>query len=111
MWGTIQLQTSISLSIMIFVVLLGIYLILIDYFKKPIPHIHKVKQHRTLLGDEKTIFDHIVKSDGTIFQSKLVEDTGLSKVKITRILDRLEGKEIIDRKRRGMTNIVILKHK
>lgn len=36
--------------------------------------------------------------------------TGLTKVKVTRILDRLEGREIIERKRRGMTNVVILKH-
>ena len=35
----------------------------------------------------------------------------LNKVKITRILDKLEGMGILERKRRGMTNVVILKHK
>jgi uncharacterized membrane protein len=44
-----------------------------------------------------------------MFQSDLVEGTGMQKVKITRLLDRLEGLKLIERKRRGMTNVVILK--
>jgi len=38
-----------------------------------------------------------------------VEETGFTKVKITRILDSLEGNGLIERKRRGMTNIIILR--
>ncbi len=60
--------------------------------------------------EEKKIYDLIMEADGSIFQSDLVEKTGLSKVKVTRILDKLEGRKIIERKRRGMTNIVILKN-
>ena len=44
-----------------------------------------------------------------MFQSSLVNETKLSKVKVTRILDRLEGKSLIERKRRGMSNVIILK--
>ena len=35
--------------------------------------------------------------------------TGISKVGISRILDRLENQGFIERKRRGMNNIVVLK--
>jgi uncharacterized membrane protein len=63
-----------------------------------------------LLGkDEKRVYDEIVASDGFIFQSDLVKKTGFSKVKVSRVLDRLEIKGLIERRRRGMANIVILK--
>jgi hypothetical protein len=62
-----------------------------------------------LSKEEKQIIDELVKQEGMIFQSELVEKLGLSKVKVTRLLDKLEGRHIIERKRRGMTNAVILK--
>jgi uncharacterized membrane protein len=62
-----------------------------------------------LSEEEKLIVNLLKESEGTIYQSELVDKTGFTKVKVTRILDRLEGKKIIERKRRGMTNIVILK--
>ena len=45
----------------------------------------------------------------TVFQADLIEQTEFGKAKMTRILDRLEGKGYIERKRRGMTNVVVLK--
>jgi len=39
----------------------------------------------------------------------LIEKTGFGKAKMTRIIDRLEGRCFVERKRRGMTNIVVLK--
>ena len=33
----------------------------------------------------------------------------MSKVKITRILDKLEASGLVERKRRGMTNVVMAK--
>ena len=47
--------------------------------------------------------------NGTIFQADLMEKLETGKVGITRLLDKLEAKQLIERKRRGMTNIVILK--
>ena len=38
----------------------------------------------------------------------LIEKTGFGKAKMTRIIDRLEGKGFVERKRRGMTNVVVL---
>jgi len=42
-------------------------------------------------------------------ESDLVEKSGLSKVRITRILDKLEARGVLERRRRGMTNAVVLK--
>ena len=44
-----------------------------------------------------------------MFQADLVDKCGFGKVKVTRILDGLENKGLVERKRRGMSNIVILK--
>lgn len=130
MWGSIKFQTSVGISILVFVFIIGLYFI---FFAKDMPllkEIHKLKIIRegkgnassmidakkkesmlkSLSEDERKIYYIIDGADGSIFQSQLVKDTGYSKVKVTRILDRLEGKGLIDRKRRGMTNIVMLKH-
>ena len=58
---------------------------------------------------EKESCKILKENDGSIYQSDLVKKTELSKVKITRLLDHLEQIDIIERKRRGMTNIVVLK--
>ena len=49
------------------------------------------KEFKELSGDEKKVLEKIIESQGTIFQSELADKEN-SKVKITRILDRLEGK-------------------
>jgi uncharacterized membrane protein len=59
--------------------------------------------------DEKTVYGILKQSDGSVYQSDIVKQTEFSKVKTTRILDKLESRGIIDRKRRGMTNIIVLK--
>ena len=63
----------------------------------------------TLDKEEKVIIKALENADGTIFQSDLVEKTQFGKVKVSRILDRLEGRGLLERKRRGMTNVVVLK--
>ncbi len=59
--------------------------------------------------EEKKVYQAIVRREGSIYQSDLIKETKFSKVKVSRILDRMELKKILERKRRGMTNIVILK--
>ena len=44
-----------------------------------------------------------------MFQADLIEKTGFSKARMTRIVDKLEGNDLVERKRRGMTNVVVLK--
>jgi hypothetical protein len=60
-------------------------------------------------GVEQQIIQLIINCDGSIYQSDLTKELNLTKVKVTRLLDRLEGKGLIERKRRGMTNVVVLK--
>jgi hypothetical protein len=125
MWGTIEFQTNVSIGIMAFVVIIGLYLIFFGEEEKIITKIKKIAQqiepakitkgnYKKIMGtldrDEKQVFEKIIESEGSIFQSDLADKTKLNKVKVTRILDKLEGKNLIERKRRGMTNVVILKH-
>ena len=48
-------------------------------------------------------------TEGSAYQSDLIKATGYSKVKVTRILDKMESKGIVERKRRGMANIIVMK--
>ncbi len=124
MWGTINFQTKISIGIMIFVIAIGLYLIFFGKEEKIITKVKTLRQRiepnkitkenyqkimNSLATDEKAVLGKIIEAQGSIFQSDLVNKTNLSKVKVTRILDRLEGQGLIERRRRGMTNIILLK--
>lgn len=62
-----------------------------------------------LEGDEKEVY-RIISEKGEIFQSELVLESGFTKVKISRLLQKLERKSLISRKVYGNTNkITILK--
>jgi len=65
---------------------------------------------KTLEADEKKIYSLLMEADGTFFQAELVEKTGLSKVKVSRTLDKLEARRLLERRRRGLTNIIVLKN-
>lgn len=67
------------------------------------------KAMESLVGDEKQVFHMLSGSDGAMFQSDIMQKTGFSKVKTSRILDRLELKGLAERRRRGMANLVVLK--
>jgi len=68
------------------------------------------KLERTLEGEEKKIYDIVGQSGGFIFQNELVGRSGMNKVKVTRVLDKLEARGLVERKRRGMANVVTLKY-
>lgn len=59
--------------------------------------------------EEKNVFLLVKENKEGVYQSELVTKTNLSKVKMTRILDSLEADGLIERKRRGMSNVVVLK--
>jgi hypothetical protein len=59
--------------------------------------------------DERQIVQIVVDERGTIFQSQLVEISGFSKSKVSIVLDRLEARGILERRRHGMSNAVVLK--
>ena len=112
--GTITQQTYLSLAIVGVLVIIGIILI----FTKPLEKIiiKNIKEKKVekkidlskFRPEEKQVFNTI-KKHGAIFQADLIEKSGFGKAKISRIIDRLEGQGLVERKRRGMTNVVVLK--
>jgi len=121
MWGTIGFETNVALGLMIIVIGIGLYLI---FFSKDEIVIKRITERvnikrptketygnvlKTLQGDERLVLEKVIEAEGSIFQSELVDRTGLGKVKISRILDKLEGKGLIETKTRGITNVVLLK--
>jgi uncharacterized membrane protein len=51
----------------------------------------------------------MLQKEKAIFQRTLMEKLNIGKVETTRLLDKLEAKQLIERKRRGMNNVVVLK--
>jgi uncharacterized membrane protein len=120
MYGTIQVQTYISLVIAALIFLIGLFFVLTKESEriiikkiKPTLNISPKKFDKKLLeklnSEEKTIMNLLLENKGNMLQSELVTKTEFGKVKITRILDSLEAQGFIERKRRGMTNVVFLK--
>ncbi len=62
-----------------------------------------------LSEQEKKAFLLIQQHKEGIYQSTLADHLALSKVKTTRLLDKLEQMQIVERKRRGMSNVILLK--
>jgi uncharacterized membrane protein len=62
-----------------------------------------------LEGDEHLVWEKMMSANGSLFQGDLIKTTGFSKVKLSRILDKLESRGAIERKRRGMANLVVVK--
>ena len=95
-----------------FILFLGTYFLLFDK-----PQIVASDQSAALkeidtsqLNDEELkVYDYLKEHNGSAYQSELARNLELTKVRMTRILDRLEGFGVLERKRRGMTNIVILR--
>ena len=112
MWGSISFHTNITIALMFVVLAIGLYLIFFGD-KKVSVNKKSVKDFvipENLNPDEKSLLKLVVDEEGAVFQSSLVEKSGFSKVKTTRLLDKLEGRDLIERRRRGMTNVVLLKH-
>ena len=113
---TLQTQKGISYGLISLIIIGGGLLI---FFMKDEENKQKIQSKKkepviemnlkNLDPREKHIMQILHREDGSIYQSDIVKETKQSKVKITRVLDKLEGKGLIERKRRGMTNIVILK--
>ncbi len=110
---TINQQTYLALAIVgILVVVAGVLI-----FTKPKEKIivKRIKEKKKKLDlskldrDEKRVINLLMKENGAMFQKTLMEKLEIGKVKMTRLLDKLEAKQVIERKRRGMNNIVVLK--
>lgn len=117
MYGTINVQKTISYILMGILILVAVAF----FFRKdPETIVHRIiekeslKEHKPvnldkLDDEEKQIVNLLKTNDGSIYQSDIIKETDWTKVKVTRILDKLEGKRVIDRKRRGLANVIILR--
>ena len=119
----INFQLITGIVFVSLLVLVGLYLIFFGEEKVEIIRKIRIKTEKKaeeekkdyssitniLNADEKKIFNLVLESKGAIFQSELNEKSQFDKVKVTRILDRLEGQGLVERRRRGMTNVIILK--
>ena len=124
MWGTIDFQTNLSIGVTAFVAMIGVYLVFFGEEERIITRIKHIAQqieprvptkgnYRKIMSElgteERAVLNAVIEAHGTLFQSELMAKTGFNKVKMTRILDRLEGRNLVERKRRGMKNVVMLK--
>jgi len=116
MTTTINQQTYLALGIVGILVLVGIVLILSKPHERLIiktKTIERKPQKRVLdttgLKPEEKQILKLIQENKTIFQGDIIEKAGFSKAKVTRIIDRLEGKGFVERKRRGLTNVVVFK--
>lgn len=113
MYDTIAVQTWISVGITGLILVIGLFLIFAKEEERTI--IKKIKDKKKKLNlegldkKEKEVIKILQEQNGTIFQAELMEKLSVGKVGITRLLDKLEAKQLIERKRRGMNNIVILR--
>jgi len=64
---------------------------------------------KTLSENERKIYTLILEREGIAFQSDLVEASYMSKSAVSIILDRLEAKGLIEKRKRGMGNVLIAK--
>ncbi len=111
---TISQQTWLALAIVGIIVVVGGVLIFTKPKEKIVIKKFKEKKKKMELSGldnkEKEIMKILEEENGTIFQAELMEKLGFGKVGVTRLLDKLEAKQFIERKRRGMNNVVVLKN-
>ncbi|GAA0515184.1 MarR family protein [Halorubrum aquaticum] len=61
-----------------------------------------------LYNNEETVYTVVLEAGGELPQRDIVEGTDLSKATVSRTLDTLESKDLVERKRKGMGNVVVL---
>ena len=119
MYDSITSQFWMSFAIVGIVIAIGLYVMFSKPQEKVIEKtiIRKIKdkEHKKNIDlsgldkREKEVISIIRSEGGVIFQADLKERLEIGKVGMTRLLDKLEAKQILERKRRGMNNVVVLK--
>jgi len=86
---------------------------LVYYFMSS--HMRAKKDFSSVLSlvdyDQRAIIQELMKSGGSMPQSRLVASTGMNKVKVSRVLSDLETKSVIRKEACGVTNEVELSDK
>lgn len=76
--------------------------------RSPPTRIQESEIVRHLGEDERRLYVLIREKGGEMLQSEIVASGSFSKAKVTRLLDKLENKDIVVRERHGMTNRIRL---
>ena len=117
MYNGVNIQTWISIAVVAIIAIIGLFLI----FAKEHERIILKTKTKTITEKKKPVSLEgldarereavkIIRETGGIFQAELMEKMNIGKVGLTRLLDKLEAKQLIERKRRGMNNFVVLKN-
>lgn len=77
--------------------------------EKEIKAIKQQTATNLLLPEENKVINALRKANYELTQSKLVKETGLTKVQVHRVLKRLEAKGAIEKHGYGLTNKILLK--
>ena len=74
--------------------------------------INKLQLERVLKilpGEERKVVKILLDNNNSIEQNKLVVLSGFTKVRISRILQKLAEREVVEKKNIGNTNLVVLR--
>jgi predicted transcriptional regulator len=105
------------LLVLILLSLFGLFIGSLSYYfisEKYLTKIVKINKDSKIIldflePDMKKILNSIIEKNGITSQSEIVKDTNMPRVKISRILSKLEQKDLITKKQKGMTNEILLK--
>jgi uncharacterized membrane protein len=114
MYDTISVQTWIAIAIAALIFIIGLFLVFSKENEKIVFREKKDKKKTVNLegleSNEKQVIKILQKENGAMFQKTLMDQLGIGKVGMTRLIDKLEAKQLVERKRRGMNNIIVLKN-
>lgn len=61
-----------------------------------------------LSNNECVVYEAVLDADGVLAQADIVDGTNISKASVSRALDSLETRDLVERRRRGLGNVVML---
>jgi len=88
-------------------ILIGAFIVVMFQLK-----INKLQLERVLKilpSEERKVVKILLDNNNSIEQNKLVVLSGFTKVRISRILQKLAEREVVEKKNMGNTNLVVLK--
>ncbi|MGM5480467.1 MAG: helix-turn-helix transcriptional regulator [Nanobdellota archaeon] len=113
--ATCSVQNDVAVAIVLSA-LIGVfvgsltYYFIAERYEQKLSSLHQRSKSffRLLEPDTRKVIETLIEHNGILTQHNLVEKTGLSRVKISRIIAVLEGKQILKKEQTGMTNTVFL---
>ena len=97
----------VAFGIAFFILAVGIYLVFMP--QKAPEKTAQVVDLSKLEEDEKKVYEMLKAANGSMFQGDVIKQLGYTKVTVSRLIDKMEMKGVVERKRRGMSNLVVLK--